>query len=450
MTDLQTDAEYAKEVRASQRYAQKVERKSVLFYRMLMAGMLAIAIIAFIPINAAHNFQYFENMVGAIDEGTGWYTLYVAMAVGLVVVSAGLWMLLPDTDGAIWGLCLSVALGAGLFSHYASYLSLDTQSVAKIQQETANSTKSKIAMMGVEAMSAQLKAAAKSSETAAAAVGNLTAQYGNYDAASVGEINRKQLPTLTGAQHSASLDMRAASTAMERAMAMATEASGGSGEGTLANVFRDFGAQWGWTPEGTRVFTNAFGSGVISWVPLIITFVMGYVAFKKPASASPADEGEQAEQEEQPPAPRAARTTRHRAMASSASDVSDTIRGPVLDDPIELDDPLDADPPSPPRAMFAPKKRAGDPPETTGQTPARKKSEMDRAPGTKRQANFAKQLARLKAAIGPGKTFAPGQRMNVEDIKRVAQANGETAGRLRDALVLDGAGHWKGKSIIAG
>ena len=423
-----SDEDYADEIRMAQRSAQKVERKSILLYRMIMAGMLAVAIIAFVPINAAHNFQYFENMVGGIDAGTGWYVLYVSLAVALVVVSAGLWMLLPDTDGAIWGLCFAVAVGAGLFSHYASYLSLDTQSVSTIQEETANSAKSKIAMLGVEAMSARVKAASANSQSAAAAVQNLTSQYSNYDAASVGEINRNQLPGLTSAQHSSSLDLRAAGTALERMMQQANDTAGGAGEGTLATVFKDFGAQWGWTPEGTRVFTNAFGSGVISWVPLIVTFVMGYVAFKKPdeegggASAAVEDDDRQPVQ-------------RSRVMASSASGATDTVRGPVISDPMEVEGEGEVKR----RAMFAPRK------------PERRSEPSDTVPGNSRQVAYSKKLAKVTAAIRRGKVVKPGDMLTGDVVKTLAGGGArDTIKALRNDLALAGVAHWRGSRLIAG
>lgn len=419
MTDATyDDAAYADEIRSSQRRVQTVERKSVLTYRVIMAVLLAISILAFVPVNTVHNFQYFEGILGTIEGGTGDYLLYFILAGALVVVSAGLWMLLPQTEGWVWGLCFAFALGAGFFSHYASYLSLDRQAVAAIQQETADSNRSKIAMMGVEAMKAQVEAAAANSRIAGAAVENLTSQYGGWDAASVGEVNRNQLPGLTAAQSSAGLQLGQASRAMERAMQMAQDVADGAGEGATAGVFKDLGEALGWTPEGTRVFTNAFGSGVISWVPLIVTFVMGAVAFRDPdADTKPQKSEGDGDDIPQP----------SRVMPSSATGATDTIRGPILDDPIEVED-------DGPRPMFAPRRTAP----------------QDRTPDNKRQAAYSKKLATLKEAIGPGKTIEPGQGVTVEAVQGLVGGNRETIAALRRDVASSGLAHWQGKRLIAG
>ena len=426
MSAQQTDAAYAQEIRTSQRRAQTVERKAILGYRMMMALLLSVAAFAFVPINAAHNFQFFEGIIGKIAEGGGHYSLYVAVAAALVIAGAAFWTLLPQTGGFAFVCCLSAAIAAGVFSHYASYLSLDTQTVATIQQETADSAKSKIAMMGVEAMKSQVEAASANSKTASAAVNNLTSQFSGYDAASVGEINRSQMPGYLAAQNAAAAQLNQSTAAMERAMRAANEASSGAGEGTVATVFKDFGKQMGWTPEGTRIFTNAFGSGIISWLPLILTFIMGYVAFAGDSTPEPAPEPKR-KKEPSGGGPDGAGVAdlfrgpaRPKAMAATAT-VSDTIRGPLIEEK--------------PRVPVAPKRPAAKP--------------KDRTPNNERQAAYSKKLSALKAAMASGEVKS-GELLGYDRIKALVGGSTDTARALRNDLAAARLAHWRGKSLIAG
>ena len=434
------DEDQEDDVRRARRQSKGVSRKAIQGYTYIMMIALAVAAFVFIPINAAHNFQFFEMIVGKVEEGGGWHTLYVAMAIALVVIGAGFWLMLSDTRESVKLWCLSAAIIVGLMSHLASYLSLDGQTVAAIHQENNNSNQAKIAMMGVEAMTAQLKAAAANSEAAATAVEKLTSRYGEWDAASVGEINRNQLPGLTNAQSAAGGDMRLASTALERAMQMASEV-GGAGESPINTTFKDLGDRLGWSAEKTRVITNISFSGVISWAPLILTLVMGAIGFNGGGPA-PATQGA-GEATGKKPEPTPAPAQRSRVMPAAAKEQRDTIRGPVISDPIEVEDEPKREP------LFAPRKPSPEPKiQTTEQAPERKKSAKDRAPGNKRSAKFSQQLAALNAAIGS--TFPIGQRMNVEDMKRMVNCNSETATRLRNALAESGVAHWQGRSLFAG
>lgn len=267
------------QVRKTQRQSKSVMRVAIKWFIIVTIIGLAVMAFAFIPINASHNFQFFEMIVGRIDGGDSWHLLYVALAYALVIVGGGLWLLLPEAKGAAKAWCLIGAVFFGIMSHLASHLSLDGQTVAAISKETADSDRAKIAMMGVEAMAAQAKAAAANSEAASGAVNNLTSQYGNWDAASVGEVNRNQLPSLTAAQSSAGIQMQQASRALERAMSAASESVAAGASSDINKTFQDLGNRFGWTPEETRVITNASFSGVISWGPLILTYVMGAIAF---------------------------------------------------------------------------------------------------------------------------------------------------------------------------
>jgi len=125
------------------------------------------------------------------------------------------------------------------------------------------------------------------------------------------------------------------------------------------------------------------------------------------------------------PAPRA------QVMPASASGSVDTVRGPVLRDPIEVEEKRD------PRAMI-PKRSP------------RQSAPADRVPDNKRQVAYSKKLAALKAAVGPGKAFAPGDAVTVERVGKLIGGNRKTVSALRNDLASDGLAHWQGKRLISG
>lgn len=229
-----------------------------------------------------------------------------------------------------------------------------------------------------------------------------------------------------------------------------------SAESELAAAKRDFDSvkKSGGGAEGTVVTTMASALGMTSaqfalWFALFAVVLMEltrvYLSFltgnylmeamadaRKRREEKAAEEGDEGEAKEDKPE---AQPAPQKVMASSAPAATDTIRGPVLRDPIEVEG--QGGEPAKPRAMFAPQKRVQSAP-------------ADRGKGNKRQAEYSKKLARLKKAIEDG-SVKTGAGLSFDVVKKLAQGgNRDTVTALRNDLALSGVAHWKGARLIAG
>jgi len=160
--------------------------------------------------------------------------------------------------------------------------------------------------------------------------------------------------------------------------------------------------------------------------------VMNEIGAKRRGAAGQGDDAGEVVEDDEPEAEAQPVQRRAKVMPSSASGSTDTLRGPVLRDPIEVED--DA---SKPRAMFAPRKPAQSAP-------------ADRVPDNKRQVAYSKKLATLKASVGTGKAFAPGDAVTVERVGKLIGGSRKTVSALRNDLASAGLAHWKGQRLIAG
>lgn len=218
--------------------------------------------------------------------------------------------------------------------------------------------------------------------------------------------------------------------AARQAFAQVKESGGGSAMGDVV------GAVAGWFGLTTEEFALRFGIFTVVLMEAVRVYlslltgiylmqVMNSIAAKHRAEGQGVeDKGDDTQQPTATPEP----APRSKVMASSATRSTDTLRGPVLDDPIEVDDK--------PRPMFAPRKPAQSEPQ-------------DRTPDNKRQAAYSKKLATLKAAIGKG-DIAPGQVIGFDLVAGLVGGSRKTGGALRNDLAADGVAHWKGNRLIAG
>jgi len=222
--------------------------------------------------------------------------------------------------------------------------------------------------------------------------------------------------------------------AARRAFEKTKEEGGGSAMGDVV------GAVAGWFNMNTADFALAFGIFTVVLMEAVRVYlslltgiylmqVMNEIGAKRREASGQVDDDTEAGEaiaKKPDPAPRA------QVMPASASGARDTIKGPVLRDPIEVEDETPK-----PRAMFAPRKPARSAP-------------ADRVPDNKRQVAYSKKLATLKAAVGPGKAFAPGDAVTVERVGKLIGGNRKTVSALRNDLASDGLAHWQGKRLIAG
>lgn len=227
--------------------------------------------------------------------------------------------------------------------------------------------------------------------------------------------------------------------AARRSFEQVKESGGGSAMGDVV------GAVAGWFGTTTENFALGFGiftvvlmEGVRIWLSLMtgiyLMQVMNQISEKRRNAAGQGDDtGDVVEDDDAvEPAPQPAQ--RARVMASSASGATDTIRGPVLDDPITVEGGGAGR--AKPRAMFAPRKPTASAPE-------------DRTPDNKRQAEYSKKLSRLKTALAKG-TVPAGSALRHDVIAGMVGGNRKTTGALRNDLASAGVAHWRGNRLIAG
>ena len=231
---------------------------------------------------------------------------------------------------------------------------------------------------------------------------------------------------------SAKSEIEAARTAFEAVK----KDGGGSAMGSVVNTL----AKWfGLDSADFAMRFALFAVILMELVRVYLSYLTGRYIMEAMREMSGSDKGSEAGNA----TAKKPETRAERVMPAAAPSPRDTIRGPVISDPIEVEDKPK------PRPLFAPRKPKPEPKtETTEQAPERKKSAKDRAPGNKRNAKFSQQLSKLKGAIGT--SFPAGERMKVQDIKDMVDCNSETANRLRNALAESGVAHWRGKSLFAG
>lgn len=275
----------------------------------------------------------------------------------------------------------------------------------------------------------RLESATTANSSANQAISNLTSQFRNYDAASVGEINRRQMPGYQSAARSAAAEVAAAQEAFDKVK----ESGGGSAMGTVVNTLA------GWFGLNSADFAMRFALFAVILMELVrvyLSYLTGRYIMEamREMSDKGSEDPEAGKAVEKKPEPARA------AVMPASGPKSDTIRGPILRDPIE--------PTKAPRPMFAPRKpeRA----KVVDAHPARKMPAKDTAPGNKRQASYSQKLSAMKQAIGPGKAFEPGSKIKIEDIKGMVGGNSGTVSALRNDLEAAGLAHWRGKSLIAG
>lgn len=197
---------------------------------------------------------------------------------------------------------------------------------------------------------------------------------------------------------------------------------GGGGGSAMAGVI---GAIAGWFGTDTAGFAMGFGVFVVVLMEatrvylsllagLYLMQLMKTVGEQRQAKAAQ-EAGGQAKVEPAAKAPA-------KAMASTLDKARDTVKGPALNDPINVED--------------RPQLRKGSGP-------------ADRAPANKRQAAYSQKLAKLKQAITSG-TIAPGQGITVAEVERITGGNRDTIGALRRDVALAGLAHWQGKRLVAG
>jgi len=224
--------------------------------------------------------------------------------------------------------------------------------------------------------------------------------------------------------------------AARRAFQEVKDSGGGSAMGDVV------GSVAGWFGLDTADFALRFGIFTVVLMEAVRVYlslltgiylmqVMNEIGGKRrEASGQGDDAGEVVEEDDAPEdAPASAPAApRAKVMASSASQATDTIRGPVLRDPIEVEDK--------PRPMFAPRKPTASEPK-------------DRTPDNKRQAEYSKKLSRLKTALAKG-TVPAGSALRHDVIAGLVGGNRKTTGALRNDLASDGVAHWRGNRLIAG
>ena len=212
--------------------------------------------------------------------------------------------------------------------------------------------------------------------------------------------------------------------AARRSFEEVKESGGGSAMGDVV------GAVAGWFGMNTADFALAFGIFTVILMEAVRVYlslmtglylmeVMNSIAEKRKAKAGQGDDAGEAVEVEKPA----------RAMASSVTGATDTVRGPVLHDPIE-------EPAQSARPPFAPRKPRQSEPE-------------DRTPDNKRQAAYSQKLAKMKAALGDG-TIPAGQAVGFDLVAGMVGGNRNTGAALRNDLASAGLAHWKGKRLIAG
>lgn len=390
----------------------------------VLRGCGALLGIVFLLINAYQGTWALMKLSGAaggsLGQGAGqWDGAFFAglsadqwimggTAFGLILAAQVIAIRLVMTEGRMKAIGVLILCGLMAFSVFTSAMHVGFNVEGGVIESTRASDEYKLAKKRLEtAMSGQGAAQQRWSTYQNKAEQGTVAESGWM-------LRDDATKKYSDAISDADAELKAAQSAFDRVK----ETGGGSAMGAIVNVMS------GWFGLSSAQFAMRFALFCVVLMELVrvyLSMLTGIYLMQVMSEMSASDKSKAAKVKKADPQPVAdPEQAPKRAMPSTAA-VSDSVSS------------------VPRHVPMAPKKPDSQP----------KKQAADRTPDNKNQANYAKKLAALKAAVKSG-VIPQGSVVGFDRVAELVGGNRKTVTALRNDLAAGGLAHWRGKRLFAG